>query len=198
MTDYNAILDTQCDPDAPLTSFLAYAWRDNPIAISEGSTDAPVMAVGWHPYDMVTVGDGSTGKFYDFAVDGSNALIETPDFVDGYEYAIRFDAFVPVSGAVNVQAFAAASSSWVTASSFTSNSSAYDGLAAFYFPRLDAYSHAGQWLVPLSSGTPLTTGAFSFSSGSSTKISKARVQTTSGTTTGGTLHLLRRREYITG
>jgi len=41
MADYNAILDTQLDPDAPLTSDLAYAWRDNPIAIAEGALNAP-------------------------------------------------------------------------------------------------------------------------------------------------------------
>lgn len=41
MTDYTTISDTSVDPDAPLTSQLAYAWRDNPIAISEGANGAP-------------------------------------------------------------------------------------------------------------------------------------------------------------
>ena len=35
MADWFNITDTQVDPDAPLTSQLGYAWRDNPIAISE-------------------------------------------------------------------------------------------------------------------------------------------------------------------
>lgn len=41
MADYSNIPDTAIDPDAPLTSELAYAWRDNPIAIAEGAIGAP-------------------------------------------------------------------------------------------------------------------------------------------------------------
>lgn len=41
MADWTAIPDAQLDPDAPLTSELAYAWRDNPIAITEGAAGAP-------------------------------------------------------------------------------------------------------------------------------------------------------------
>lgn len=41
MADYRTIADSEVDPDAPLTSSLGYAWRDNPIAIAEGATGAP-------------------------------------------------------------------------------------------------------------------------------------------------------------
>lgn len=41
MADWVNISDTALDPDAPLTSELAYAWRDNPIAISGGVSGAP-------------------------------------------------------------------------------------------------------------------------------------------------------------
>lgn len=41
MADWTEISDTSLDPDAPLTSELAYAWRDNPIAIAEGAAGAP-------------------------------------------------------------------------------------------------------------------------------------------------------------
>jgi hypothetical protein len=41
MADYVTISDTQVDPDAPITSQLAYAWRDNPTAIAEGASGAP-------------------------------------------------------------------------------------------------------------------------------------------------------------
>jgi hypothetical protein len=41
MADYVQILDTQIEPDAPLTSTLAAQWRDNPIAIAEGAAGAP-------------------------------------------------------------------------------------------------------------------------------------------------------------
>lgn len=43
MTDYIAINDTQLDPDAPLTSSLAYQWRNNPIAMAEGAAGAPLV-----------------------------------------------------------------------------------------------------------------------------------------------------------
>lgn len=44
MADYFAIPDSALDPDAPVTSELAYALRDNPIAIAEGAAGAPRIA----------------------------------------------------------------------------------------------------------------------------------------------------------
>ena len=41
MADWVTINDSQVDPDAPLTSELAYAWRDNPVALAEGAVGAP-------------------------------------------------------------------------------------------------------------------------------------------------------------
>lgn len=41
MADYRAIGDAEVDPDAPVTSSLMYALRDNPLAISQGSAGAP-------------------------------------------------------------------------------------------------------------------------------------------------------------
>lgn len=41
MADWTDITDASVDPDAPVTSELAYAWRDNPIAIAQGSVGAP-------------------------------------------------------------------------------------------------------------------------------------------------------------
>lgn len=41
MADWVDLPDSSLDPDAPVTSELAYAWRDNPIAISEGAPGAP-------------------------------------------------------------------------------------------------------------------------------------------------------------
>ena len=41
MADYVEILDTQIEPDAPLTAVLAGQWRDNVLAIAEGAPDAP-------------------------------------------------------------------------------------------------------------------------------------------------------------
>lgn len=44
MADYIAQPDTAVDPDAPVTSDLMYALRDNPIAIAEGAPGAPRIA----------------------------------------------------------------------------------------------------------------------------------------------------------
>ena len=41
MADYVEILDTQIEPDAPLTAVLAGQWRDNVLAIAEGASGAP-------------------------------------------------------------------------------------------------------------------------------------------------------------
>lgn len=46
MADWTNINDSQVDPDAPVTSELGYAWRDNPIAIAEGAPGAPRIVRG--------------------------------------------------------------------------------------------------------------------------------------------------------
>jgi len=50
MTDYTTISDSQVDPNAPLTSELITALRDNPIAIAEQSTGAPVIVGAIYDY----------------------------------------------------------------------------------------------------------------------------------------------------
>lgn len=41
MADYTTLTETATDPDAPVTSGLIKALRDNPIAIAEGASGAP-------------------------------------------------------------------------------------------------------------------------------------------------------------
>lgn len=41
MTDYTTIADTEIDQDSPITQPLLTSLRDNPIAITEGSSGAP-------------------------------------------------------------------------------------------------------------------------------------------------------------
>lgn len=59
MADYIGITDTQVDPDAPLTSQLGYAWRDNPIAIAEGAPGAPRIQMAAFP----RLATGAVDKF---------------------------------------------------------------------------------------------------------------------------------------
>lgn len=76
------------------------ALRDNPGAIAEGATGAPVVSAGWHPYNMVSIGDSNDGKFYDNAINGNQASITTPTFEDGFEYVVRWSGLSSTSGAV--------------------------------------------------------------------------------------------------
>ena len=67
------------------------ALAENPVALAESiATGTPILVTGWHPYDMVNVGDGATGKIYDIAVNGVVASIASPTMVDGYDYMIRW------------------------------------------------------------------------------------------------------------
>jgi hypothetical protein len=70
------------------SSSTVTALRDNPSAMAETSSGAPVVFAGWHPVDKVTVGDGKTGLIYDYAVSGVVAEVVCPDFQDGYEYRV--------------------------------------------------------------------------------------------------------------
>ena len=89
MADWLNITDTQVDPDAPLTSQLAYGWRDNPIAIAEGAAGAPYVQSSWHPYNGVTVGDGNTGLILDAAVTTGLTTFTTPTFDAGWDYKLE-------------------------------------------------------------------------------------------------------------
>jgi len=60
-------------------------------ALAAGDAGAPVVAAGWHPYNMANVGDGQTGLIYSFPVNGALSEITSPDFEDGYEYAFWID-----------------------------------------------------------------------------------------------------------
>lgn len=91
MTVYTAIPNGDIDQDSPVTQPLLTALRDNLLAGLEGDTTAPVNQATWHPYNKVTVGDTNTGLIYSFPVNGAVASIVTPDFADGYEYALIFE-----------------------------------------------------------------------------------------------------------
>lgn len=87
-----AVADTVIAFKKGITLQQGRALRDNPLAIAEGSAGAPYLEAEWHPYNSLAVGDSNTGQIWSFAADGAVATIETPDFVDGYEYRLRFDA----------------------------------------------------------------------------------------------------------
>lgn len=102
MADWVAIQDTAVDPDAPVTSELAYAWRDNVIAVTEGALGSPYEYAVWRPWDSAVWGDGGTGVIWDFAVHGGSPTIVTPDFEEGWDYRLLVDRiggpFAPLGG----------------------------------------------------------------------------------------------------
>jgi hypothetical protein len=88
MTTWTSISNAAVAVGGIPASTTVTALRDNPSALAESASGAPVMVSGWHPHDKVTIGDGKTGLIYDFAVNGVQTSIVTPNFVDGYEYRI--------------------------------------------------------------------------------------------------------------
>lgn len=70
MTDRTQIPDLELSVDKPVTFQTQREMRDNTTIAS------------WEPYD------GVDGLIYERGADGSVAIITTPDFDDGYEYAL--------------------------------------------------------------------------------------------------------------
>ena len=96
MADYITITDSAIDPDAPLTSELAYAWRDNCVAIAEGAVGAPVTVQGWHGINQTAHGAGdASALIWSHAVDGNLTSIEIDPITAGYEYRVRFENLTP-------------------------------------------------------------------------------------------------------
>lgn len=197
MTDTNLILDSRIDPDAPVTSDLFYHLRDNPISAFEGSDGATIAATGWHPYDMVNVGDGADGLIYDFAVDGAVAAVETPLFEDGYEYMLRFDG---LSGSVDdftVSVYKEVDASYhIAALMLANNLYAWTGFFSLLLPRVSNYAHSTSYEI--STGSAASGGITTASIWDATlqPISKAKIAVSNFD--AGKIFLHRRREYISG
>lgn len=68
----------------PFATTIA-ALRDNPVAIAENSSGAPIPRGVWHPYDQTAYGGGD-GLIYSHAVSGTVASVTSPDLDVGYDY----------------------------------------------------------------------------------------------------------------
>lgn len=79
MADYTTITDAQVDPEAPITSELMSALRDNPIAIAEAATGAP--KIDPRAIDSLLAGPFSN-TFSQGAADGSVVLGTVTDLDD--------------------------------------------------------------------------------------------------------------------
>lgn len=84
MADYIAILDSQIDPLAPVTSELMYQLRDNPLAIAESDFFAPGIHVS-----AVKTAYAHNDTFYNTTASGVS-LIGTMDTTLARPYIINF------------------------------------------------------------------------------------------------------------
>ncbi|TXH19164.1 MAG: hypothetical protein E6R03_00955 [Hyphomicrobiaceae bacterium] len=205
MTTYSTISNAAVAVGAIPSSTTMTAMRDNPIAIAEGASGAPISVYGWHPVDKVTVGDGKDGLIYSSAVSGSVASVVTSDFADGWEYRIVTTDLSCDAGGVNVRltldgyfATSAAYGRLISSGQDFANITRFGLDVELRTPRLTKKAHM---VVPNTwAGNTIYAGgqqdAGSFNS-TAQKLLKARISFTSGNISDGKIYLLRRREFIT-
>lgn len=210
MADYIVINDVEVEPEAPIISSLGVRWRDNAIAIAEGADGAPVVRAGWHPYDLSNVGDSDDGEIYSFGTDGSVASVETPDFEDGYEYAIHFRNLVSNEGSGNqsfeIEVYQDVDAGYQTLFSSTGEitlTETISGMARIAFPRKLGRGRSLHWEIPLTENDPTTGGVLAFLPSTvfdvtAQQVLRARISMPGASIVGGSIFLLRRREYTSG
>jgi len=210
MTTYRSIATTETDADSPVTATLIGALANNPTAIAEGSTDAPINQASWHPYDAANVGDGADGVFYDHSVDGSVSSVETPDFEDGYEYRVVASDVSHNGGATDhapvLQMYLATSASYSDAvegeACQSANTVDFDVVA--HAPRLIENVHllSGPQRYDAGAGGEFAILSGGVYSGTAQKIGKVRVRMREPGTTNyanidsGVMRLYRRRMIV--
>lgn len=187
------------------SSATVTALRDNPSAVAESSTGAPVVFAGWHPADKVTVGDGKTGLIYDFAVNGTVSTVVTPDFEDGYEYRL-VAVDLTSNSASNVRLTL---DGFYATDGYNRMRLSSEGLGtSFIFgfditietPRLAKTCHFANGWTHRGSNLLLELSDAAAYVGTAQKLLRARVRftvgsSTSGSIVGGKIFMFRRREY---
>ena len=105
MTSYVTIPNTDVDAESPIDVDLATAWRDNPIAITEGSAGAPKI-----PWIYISTGTVAA------------ASLDITDLTTDYRaYALVFDDLTPVTDSVSFSL----RTSTDNGSTFTSTAASY-------------------------------------------------------------------------
>ncbi|MCA3797231.1 MAG: hypothetical protein IOC66_33705 [Burkholderia sp.] len=187
------------------------ALRDNPLAIAEGDSLAPVNAGNWHPFNKVTNSDANTGRIWSQAVDGAVAAVTTPDFADGWDYAFLFDRVAHSSaGAQNLRFNLFRETSGVYAGAANHVSIPTGFFVAGFFEIQNARLTRAAHLVSGISATSVLGDAVILSSSVSflgvgaahataQKILRAQISFSGGniTGTGAAIYMLRRRNVAT-
>jgi hypothetical protein len=192
---YTDITNAQVAAGAPLTTALMTALRDNLEATANGLAGAPpLIGTGWTPYDMVTAGDGATGVIWSFAVDGSFTNLDTPVFVNGYEYALFYDDIrtTNFTVAINLSFYlhgdAAFTATGQLGTAAPSSGQALTGISYIPFPRLSKATFSAPSLSNVAS--------INIKENFKDVINYARIAA-AGTVSGGVIVMLKRREYLT-
>ena len=182
--------------DKPILGSTGMALRDNVAAAAEAADDAPVLVAGWHPYDMVKIGDGNDGVFYDFAVSGAVASVETPVFDDGFEYAIRVAGISSTANAAALvidlykEAAASYQNVYTSVADIGSSANLVDGWIEVRCPRLPKRVHAIEFFVSIN--ITALAGIAPMYDATVQAISKARVRFSAGNIDAGRIYLYRR------
>jgi len=183
------------------SSSTVTALRDNPVAVADASSGAPVVFAGWHPYDKVSVGDGKDGLIYDFAVDGVVAEVITPDFVDGYEYRIvgnRLSHNSVTTRELLLDLYKETSASY--SRSFTSTQANSSALYSFdweiLLPRITSTAHFGRFVLLIGTTFDATVATATASyNGTPQKALNAKISFFGESIDAGKIYMFRRREY---
>jgi hypothetical protein len=201
MTTWTSISNAAVAVGGIPASTTVTALRDNPSALAEASTGAPVVFAGWHPVDKVSVGDGKTGLIYDSAVNGTQANVVTPDFVDGYEYrivALDLEHNNLTETRLRIEAFKQTEALYrlIRETSQGLSGASFSYHAEFHMPRISSDVH---FVMTMSSVGNTFSSQIDMASGMfdepPQKILRARVSFNSGSITAGKIYFFRRREY---
>lgn len=182
--------------DKPILGSTGMALRDNVAAAAEAADDAPVLVAGWHPYDMVKIGDGATGLIYDFAVSGAAASVETPVWANGFEYAIRVAGISSTASASSLvidlykEADAAYQNVYTSFADIGSSANLVDGWIEVKCPRLPKRVHAIEFFV--STNITVQAGIAPMYDATMQAIGKARLSFSAGNIDAGQIYLYRR------
>lgn len=182
------------------SSTTVTALRDNPGAMAAAENGAPVIFAGWHPYNKTAVGGTETGLIYDFAVNGVQAEVVTPDFQDGFEYRLIAASLSHNNGAaatIQIELYEETTAAYSSAMSRLSDTNGvlwhFD--LALLMPRLSVRTH---WLFGVARATAAETVDSRQSSSTEQKILRAKIKFSAGSIDSGKIWMLRRAEYLTG
>lgn len=203
---FGPISEPETDPFAPLKSSLFKRLANNLLFALSGGVGAPVNRYGWHPYDMLNVGDGADGEIYDFATDGVQSTVTSPNFADDYEYRFIFEG-VSVTGGISgdlrmalYRETSAGYSGPVLISESGGVSSRNFGILEMQSVRRSLQSHivasTVSSVVLTGQEGPATAGAFYYTHPTAQKILRARFDFLSGDFGSGKIIMQRRLAVV--